>query len=75
MASVDLGSANTKFNPLVPSLFAAFTVLFVVTVVAHRKKNSDEERARVVAEARTVYVRTTGSLGCCCSVVAAPACV
>ena len=57
MASVDLGNADTKFNPLVPSLFAAFTGIFIITVVAHRKRKSKEDTAQIVAEARMVYVR------------------
>ena len=54
LGAVDLLSAETNFNPLVPSLFSVFTAVFVVVVVVARK---GQRRKQVVAQARRVYVQ------------------
>lgn len=56
LSAVDLASADTKFNPLVPSLFVIFTVAFVVTV-AVAKGRRRLRRPRDVEQARLVYAQ------------------
>ena len=53
LASVDLGSDNTSFNPLITSLFAAITVIFVVIVVVGKQTG----RKGAVEEARLVFAQ------------------
>jgi Trk-type K+ transport system membrane component len=52
LGGVNLGDANTKLNPVVPTMFAVVTLIFVIVVVAVRLTN----RAEQVEEARRVFI-------------------